>query len=194
MLSARDIGKKYNKRWIFRHLELDIHKGSRTAIAGSNGSGKSTLLQILAGYLSPSEGKIEYDNQSDALPSTVFLGPYTEIIEEYTLREFLHFYGAFKEPRIPLEEMAKNAALPLDESIADFSTGMKQRVKLITAFYYACDLICMDEPTANLDQDGFAWWASELEKLKHSTVIIASNQKNELDLCTEMINLQKNDT
>ena len=189
-VSAQDIGKKFGRNWIFRNLTFDISSGSKTALTGKNGSGKSTLLQLLSGFSTPTEGKILHNEQVIDIDtqSSVFIGPYTEIIEEFTLSEFLAFNSQFKQPLISMEEMATSASLPLDKVIGDFSTGMKQRAKLITAFFFHNELIFMDEPTSNLDEEGFEWWKKQLYLLK-STTVLASNQKDEIALCEQRIQL-----
>jgi len=189
-IKAEDIGKKYGKNWIFRHLNFEIKFGSKIAITGSNGSGKSTLLQIIGSYLTPSRGKIFYGNiDSSENANVTFVSPYSELIEEFTLYEFLRFHSNFRSPTLPFEEMAKKASLPLNQSIGDFSTGMKQRVKLLTAFFFENNLILFDEPTSNLDDEGFHWWEAETSQIVGKTVIIASNQKSEIDLCQQSIDL-----
>jgi len=187
-IAGEDIGKKYGRNWIFRKLSLEIESGSKVAIVGKNGAGKSTLLQLLAGYLTPSEGQILHNDQKIEIEKLdgVLLGPYTEIIEEMTLKEFLQFHSVFKQAKISHQEMAARASLPLDKVIMDFSTGMKQRVKLITAFYFESSVIFMDEPTANLDQEGTDWWAQELKVVKQ-TVIVASNDSYEIENCESTI-------
>ena len=84
--------------------------------------------------------------------------------------------------------MAERASLPLKKPISDFSTGMKQRAKLITAFFFENDLIFMDEPTSNLDEEGFLWWKEETMSLT-KTILIASNDSREIDLCESKVEL-----
>lgn len=168
-----------------------METGTSVAITGKNGSGKSTLLQIIAGFLTPSEGEIEVDGKKidESEHSAVFVGPYTEIIEEFTLKEFLEFHSTFKKNTCSIEEMAESASLPLSKPINDFSTGMKQRAKLITSFFFENDIIYMDEPTSNLDVEGFEWWKNQLLKLKKQLIIIASNDLQEIELCQKRLNL-----
>ena len=84
--------------------------------------------------------------------------------------------------------MAQKAALPLDKLISGFSTGMRQRVKLITAFYFENELIFMDEPTTYLDREGLIWWKEEVQRME-STFLLASNDKTEISDCLTKINL-----
>ncbi len=186
-----DIGKKFGKNWVFRNLNFEVKADCMTAIVGKNGAGKSTLLQIISGYLTPSEGSVQIDNTSleEAEIGITLIGPYTETVEEFTLREFLDFHQKFKQATISVDEMAQRASLPLDKQILDFSTGMKQRTKLITAFYFENDLILMDEPTSNLDEEGFQWWKNSLEFIENKLVVIASNDQKEIETCSNRLSL-----
>lgn len=192
-IKGEDLGKKFGKNWIFRHLNFEIKKGDTTAIVGKNGAGKSTLLQIAAGFLTPSSGSITINGNATNDPnvSINLIGPYTELIEEFTLRELLTFHSQFKKPNCSFEEMAESASLAMNKPILDFSTGMKQRAKLITAFFFDYDILFMDEPTSNLDEEGINWWISRVEKSKtEQLIIIASNQKEEIALCNNSIQLE----
>src|SRR5437867_2756916 len=55
-----NIGKRFNRDWIFRHINYTFQQSISYAITGPNGSGKSTLLQTIAGAIAPSEGAVEY--------------------------------------------------------------------------------------------------------------------------------------
>jgi ABC-type Mn2+/Zn2+ transport system ATPase subunit len=59
-IQLENVAKKFNKEWIFQHVNLDLSHNDVTAIIGPNGSGKSTLLQVIAGSLLPTDGAITY--------------------------------------------------------------------------------------------------------------------------------------
>lgn len=189
ILEGTDIGKKYERNWIFRHQNFKITHEDPLAIVGKNGAGKSTMLQIMAGYLTPSQGNISIngDHQETYHHTSTFIGPYTEVIEEFTLNEFLSFHQKFKKPTCSIADMAETAFLPLSKRISEFSTGMKQRTKLLTAFFFENDMIFMDEPTSNLDEQGFEWWMTNTQRLKKSIIVIASNDKREINLCSKKL-------
>ncbi|MEQ9405881.1 MAG: ATP-binding cassette domain-containing protein [Cyclobacteriaceae bacterium] len=192
IIKGSDLGKKYGRTWIFRNLDILIPSGGTVAITGSNGSGKSTLLKILSGFLTPSEGFITHNEEKpdfDNFHPLCFSAPYIEVPEEMTFGEFLKFHARFRKQQFSNEEVGKRAILPLDKRISEFSTGMKQRVQLSTAFYFKNEAIFMDEPTSNLDEQGFEWWKSELKSLRNTTFLIASNQKNEINECNEVFTL-----
>lgn len=199
----QNLAKRYNKEWIFKDLTFEFKAAETYAIVGANGSGKSTLLQILSGYRLPSSGLIEYRSTNSTIPADeVFryisiATPYMELIEEFTLYEHLSFHFKFRERRssYSLDDIIESCYLKeaRDKVVKNFSSGMKQRLKLALAFYTETDLILLDEPTANLDQQGIEWYqerVGELANAKTATIVIASNQKNEYEaFCKEMLNI-----
>ncbi|RYD93224.1 MAG: ATP-binding cassette domain-containing protein [Sphingobacteriales bacterium] len=59
-ITLENIGRRFNRDWIFRGVDHTFISGQSYAILGPNGSGKSTLLQVLNGSLAPSAGKLSY--------------------------------------------------------------------------------------------------------------------------------------
>ena len=59
-LSAENISKSYQDRWLFRGLSIGISKGEKFALVGENGAGKTTLIRILTGEISPDEGQVVF--------------------------------------------------------------------------------------------------------------------------------------
>jgi ABC-type multidrug transport system ATPase subunit len=92
------VGKKYISEWVLRDRSFTINPADRIAILGPNGSGKSTLLQMIAGYVSPTKGKVSFYADDVLLEEeNIFryislAAPYLELIEEYTLREMVNFH------------------------------------------------------------------------------------------------------
>jgi len=101
-VSLTDAGKRFNRDWIFRHLTYNFESGRSYAIIGPNGSGKSTLLQTLSGSMMMNEGNIQWAISNGQLANenvyryVSICAPYLEVIEEMTLKEFLHFHQGFK--------------------------------------------------------------------------------------------------
>jgi ABC-type multidrug transport system ATPase subunit len=198
-IELQGLGKRFHRDWIFRDLSYQFAHGSKTAITGSNGAGKSTLLKILGNYTLQSEGKVIFSkggiitDDEDAQLSINFAAPYFNVIEEYTLVEFLNFHAKFKKPISNIDNAIDSIGLngAKNKIIKDFSSGMKQRVKLILALCFESEIILLDEPTSNLDDEGIKWFEQKVNAIEHKTVIIASNLTNEINLCDEKINLKK---
>lgn len=183
-------GKKFNQRWIFRGLSLEIPAGTRTAITGRNGSGKSTLLLMLAGYLSASEGFVRWRHREQTMtPDGVFrhiglAAPSMEIIQEFTLPEIIRFQKKFRPflPGIQEQDLLEISLLKghADKPIRQYSSGMQQRVKLLLAIMGNSPLLLLDEPCSHLDSEGVAWYQELLQSYGTGrTVVIASNHKEE---------------
>lgn len=190
-------GKKFEKNWIFRNVSCNIIDGDRIAVLGSNGSGKSTLFQILAASMSLSEGNVAWKLQDKCIADyNVFRyislsAPWIELIEEFTLFELMTFHERFKpfinkmKPAdiIELTGMHDNG----NKIIREFSTGMKQRVKLALALASQSNLILLDEPCSNLDEKGVMWYQQMLNDfLNQRTCVVFSNfNQQESFLCNK---------
>lgn len=194
------ISRRFNQDWIFESINYTFENGQTYAILGPNGSGKSTLLQIIAGNLSASEGTIHYqkDGRSleiDAIYQYLSLSaPYLELIEEFTLLETIDFHFKFKQPLPGINSNKLIDILGLnsnkDKLIRNFSSGMKQRTKLALAVLSDTPILLLDEPTANLDQQGQNWYQELISSYtKNKLLIIGSNQEHEYQFCNHHIQL-----
>lgn len=138
----------------------------------------------------PTSGKLRYSTGDQDLEiESVFrhisiATPYMDVIDEFTLSEQLHFHFKMKKQRnnFSVEEMI--SAMYLNESrnkyISNFSSGMKQRLKLAMTFFTESEVIFLDEPGTNLDHKAFDWYQDQLKKLpKDCLIFIASNQPAE---------------
>ena len=199
-INLEHIGRRFNREWIFRDVNYVFESGSSYAILGANGAGKSTILQVISGSLSSSEGPISYTREGVLLnPENVFehlsmAAPYLELIEELTLRELIDFHFRFKKYRSGLDRDLTIELMGLKRSehkaIKYFSSGMKQRVKLALAFCSDTDMILLDEPASNLDQQGLEWYLSLVKKYSADRIlIICSNQIQEYSFCKNQLNV-----
>ncbi|MFD2903060.1 ABC transporter ATP-binding protein [Sphingobacterium anhuiense] len=196
-----DVGRRYNREWIFKHITYEFESGKSYAILGPNGSGKSTLLKVLSGSLAPSAGSIYYEMSDKAVDvESVFqylslATPYVELIEEFTLREQIQFHFKFKnylsgysEPEVVQLLGLENA---IDKELKFFSSGMKQRVKLALACCSDSAFVLLDEPTSNLDTAGEGWYLELVDKTKRADrlFIICSNQEKEYNFCDQTLSI-----
>ena len=200
-IQCRDIGKKFQRDWIFRHVDLNIPPTAHVGIVGSNGSGKSTLLQIISGYLSPSEGEITYSHQASSIDRELLFQhvswctPAVQLIDGFTLLENIRFATQFKaliggmshNEWIDRTELGSHRNKKLEE----FSSGMRQRVKLAWAICSESSLLLLDEPVSHLDLAAVSWYQQLLQDYKGDrTVVVASNaHEGELFSCTQRIDI-----
>lgn len=199
-IETSGLGKRYAREWVFRGLTHTFRPGSATAVLGPNGAGKSTLLNTLSGQLLPTAGTLTYAHQGRAVPVEevppllAYAAPYLELIEELTLIELLRFHTRFKPLRPGISPTWLTELMYLENSrhklVRDFSSGMKQRLKLALALYADTPLLLLDEPTTNLDRAGVAWYQEHVRAtLAGRTVLVSSNVLEEYDFCAEHLNV-----
>lgn len=195
-----NVGRRFNKEWIFRNLSFEFNSGNSYAILGPNGSGKSTLLSIITGNLTPSEGKLLFSENNTEIPvediykQIGLAAPYLELVETFTLRETIDFHFKFKNFAVGVDAKSIISVLGLDKSINKqikyFSSGMKQRTKLVLACCSDSPILFLDEPTSNLDLQGISWYRELIENFtKDRLTIIGSNQISEYEFCKESIQI-----
>jgi ABC-type multidrug transport system ATPase subunit len=192
IIKVDGLGKRYNYDWIFKNLNYEFKTGNEYAVIGPNGSGKSTIAKVISAFTPPTEGKVIYQVEDKVIQAEEvykhisFAAPYLELIEEFTLKELYDFHFKFKRTLLSFESFVERLKLQhsINKQIKFFSSGMKQRVKLGFAFYSQSELLILDEPTSNLDHQGFSWYLKEVRELIGSRIIvICSNQENEYDFC-----------
>lgn len=200
-IQIEEASKRFQYEWIFKNLNLTLQSGDRLAVTGSNGSGKSTLLKCLAGSIPLTSGKIDYYDQQKAIPDTDWFkhlsitAPYLELPEEFTLRELLEFHFKFKSPKnhLGIPEILDILYLNNHQNklVSQFSSGMKQRVKLGLAIFSDVSLVFLDEPTTNLDKKGVQWYLELVENYtENQIVLVCSNDPREYEFCTKKLILE----
>jgi ABC-type multidrug transport system ATPase subunit len=171
------------------------------AITGGNGSGKSTLLKCLAGATPLTQGSIAYRTESGQLEeeswfrSLAIAAPYMELPEEFTLLEGIDFHFQFKKRfgHSSSKELVELLGLEKhkQKALSQFSSGMKQRVKLGLAIFSDVPLLLLDEPTSNLDKQGITWYLDTMDHCaKDRIVVVCSNEPREYAFCQKKISLE----
>lgn len=203
-IKLSNAGKRFNREWIFRRVDLEFNSSFSYAITGPNGSGKSTLLQCIGGMLQVSEGKIKFEEEladgsnlsadENIYRQISFCAPYLDVIEEMSFLEFLHFHNRFKtfiknfSAAQIIEEVGLESAA--EKQIRFYSSGMKQRVKLAQAIFSNTAIVLLDEPCSNLDTKGIELYHSLIEKYcRERLVIVCSNDEVEYSFCETKISV-----
>ncbi len=192
------ISKKFKRDWVIKNLSYQINLGSKTAILGANGSGKSTLLKIICGFTGTSKGEVKWHKDDNVLDITEwhshfsYSAPYLELIEEFTLKEMLDLHFKLKPElkSVNRSEILTDSGLldHMDKPIVNYSSGMKQRVKLILCLCSDVDVYFLDEPCSNLDDEGVLWYHKLVNSLpENKTIIVGSNSTVEYSFCDEYV-------
>ena len=193
---VQNLSKKFRQEFVIRQFNYTFLSSNSYAITGPNGSGKSTLLQLIAQFTLPNTGTVEMSGVDPEFvySQLTYAAPYVELIEEYTLSEHLEIL--LKNNYLP-------ASITLDiledfidlqpgkfKLIKNYSSGMRQKIKLGFALLSDRPVLLLDEPTTNFDEQAKNWFFNRLEQQRHKLIIIASNEAREIEFCQDKIAIQ----
>lgn len=200
-LKLSRVGKRFDGGpWILKDIDLSITKGSFVCILGPSGCGKSTLLDMLAGFETPTEGFIGYDDKQIRGPGpdrvVIFQDVSNALFPWLTVLENVEF-GLKSKPK---PERHRNAAEALklvglsahiDKFPSELSGGMKQRVQIARGLVMNPDVLLMDEPFGALDAITRQMLQVELKALWARTgktiVFITHDAAEAINIATDII-------
>ncbi|CAL1520572.1 ATP-binding cassette domain-containing protein [Chitinophaga sp. MM2321] len=199
-ISLNQIGKRFNYDWIFRRVTLTFSEGQHYAILGPNGSGKSTLLQVISGAIQHNEGTLLYSTPEKPISPDAFFrycaiaAPYLELVEEFTLTEIITFHLQFKNflPGITPAKAMQLVGLEkaAGKQLRNFSSGMKQRIKLALAIFSDVPVLLLDEPCTNLDIAGIQLYQQLINEYGgNRLIIVSSNDEQEYFMCKHHLHI-----
>lgn len=194
-----EISKKYYTHVLYKNLNLTISPNDRVVITGNNGSGKSTLLKIIIGLVSPTHGKVTYSIHHNLIDKNKWhnylsvAAPYMGLIEEFSVNELLEHLFIFRHYQAEKKQLIELLELPkyIHQPIKYFSSGMKQKLRLLLAITDDAPIVLLDEPISNLDATNTRWYSRMIEQFAmHKTILVFSNfQQDEYFFCNQQINL-----
>ena len=190
-LKLESISKSFGTRRVFKDINFVIQPGQCCGVVGPNGSGKSTLLKIAAGLISPTSGKIKFCAGDKEIPfenvrqNLFWIAPDLEFYGELTALENLTLFAkirGLKKSRAEIVEQIKRVGLEKRENdlVGSYSTGMKQRLKFALALVCQPQILLLDEPGSNLDQQGVDLVDKFIREMKPFTALcLATNNPDE---------------
>lgn len=194
-LAIRGLCKAYGSRRVLDGLDLSIPSGSLAIVVGPNGAGKSTLLGCLAGSLKHG-GEITFGDLSRASlrGRIAYLPQRLRLPGEATVGEVLRLFRslAVGEDR----SIAPDGFVP-DGSrrVGELSGGQVQRVALTATLLGAPELILLDEPFANLDDDGIETASAmiAIHQAAGATIVVASPAHTQLAATADVVLRMRSD-
>jgi ATP-binding cassette subfamily F protein 3 len=178
---------------VLRRVTLRIDNEDRIALLGANGNGKSTLVKLIAGRLSPSEGRV---TRADRLKVAYFAQHQLEELDP-AASAYDHVRALMPEaPEAKVRARAGAMGFPgeaADTAVATLSGGEKSRLLLGLACFDAPHVIVLDEPTNHLDIDSRAALIEAINGFA-GAVILVSHDRYLLEACADRLMLVANGT
>lgn len=199
VIHAHQLSKKYQKQYVFQNFSATFEKGKKYAVLGANGSGKSTLLKILSKYATPDTGEVRYISYKKVLWDAhlfmriSYVAPYLSLFKEFTVSEMLEWVSKSKKLSYPIKDILAHTSLypARNKYIKHLSSGMYQRLKLATGIFTNAEILFLDEPCTNLDQESILLYQKWIQNYTtEKIVIIASNQPYEYQMCDITFDIQ----
>ena len=196
------ITKKFGDFYAVDDVSLDVYRGELFCLLGGSGCGKSTLLRMLAGFETPTAGRIEIDGQDmSGLPP--YERPTNMMFQSYAL--FPHMsveknvgYG-LRRDGMGREEVRERVAAILKlvklETFAgrkphQLSGGQRQRVALARSLVKRPKLLLLDEPLGALDKKLREETQFELVKIQETLgvtfIVVTHDQEEAMTLSTRI--------
>lgn len=191
-LTGQGLSKAFNRRPVFRDINLEATDGETLLIAGRNGSGKSTLVKILSGILTPGSGTVTIEGMGrlDELSRKSlfgFVAPYLQVYDEFSAMENLQLCAALRGLHGDAqahEALLRRVALDpaRHDPVHGFSSGMKQRLKYALALAHQPRILVLDEPMSNLDAEGMSIVREIMrEQRSRGILIVATNDLTDIE-------------
>lgn len=203
-LQCKEISKRYNGKIIFKNVDLELKENSSLVITGKNGSGKSTLLKVISHLIRLDKGSISLEVDGNKIPAEKFhtkiglFAPYLNLYDELSAWENLDFFydlkvGNKNEKKEKIKYLLEKVGLynRRDDLIRNYSSGMRQRLKLAYSVINSPALLLMDEPRTNLDEQGISVvYEIAEEQKKNGILILATNEKEDTAICESKLSIE----
>lgn len=172
---------------------LGVKRGRITGLVGPNGAGKSTVFKAVLGLIKPEGGEIRLFDRDVCDFSAVDKRLYGAALSDSGFSGWLSVRDVIPMleklyPGFDRREFAgkcRHFGLPLNKKIKEFSTGMKAKLKVITALSHGARLLLLDEPTAGLDvvaRDEILGLLREfMEEDEERAILISSHISSDLE-------------
>lgn len=198
-VSVKNVKRMFGQQAALDGVSLDVPSPQVLGLLGPNGAGKSTLMRLIAGYLPPSEGKVEVcgkDVEEHPIDTKKYIGYLPEhnpIHLEMYVREYLdyvaHLYQ-LPDRKAKVEEIIERVGLPPEahKLIGQLSKGYRQRVGLAQALIHDPQVLILDEPTSGLDPIQLVDIRNLIKEVgKKRTVILSTHIMQEVEAMCERV-------
>ena len=164
MITLESVSKRYGSKTIIHDVSFSVAKGEIVGFLGPNGAGKTTTMRMIAGFTTPTSGRVSvagYDmatQNEQAARRIGYLPEHPPLYDVLDVSAYLRFVAKVKGVAraalgSELDRVIQACKLEavVDREIYKLSKGYRQRVGLAQALLGKPDVLLLDEPTAGLD-------------------------------------------
>lgn len=186
-ISFNNVTKKFLKKTVLNSSNVCFNYGKISSIVAPNGEGKTTTINLIAGFLIPDEGKIEFPNSISNKDISVVFGGDRNLYMKNTVRENISYISGLKGVKKErVEENIKKFKkfIPSYDDIEDtvcemLSHGQKRLVSILVSLVSDTKVIILDEVTEGLDKNHIYTLEQMLKEVKKEKIIILCSQNLE---------------
>lgn len=202
MIKINGISKKFGKLQVLRNINLHLSAGECVALIGPNGCGKTTLIKSILGMVLPQEGNIAVNGQSikknrDYRQYIGYMPQIGRYPQNMSIGQVLNMLANIRQNSGVADQVLYERfgmANLLHKRMGTLSGGTIQKVSAVLAFYFAPQVLILDEPTAGLDPLAAEILKDKIlaEKEKGKLILISSHLLSELDgLVSQVVFMQE---
>src|SRR5574344_841309 len=206
MIKLENLSIRFDDRYLFNSLSMEVADGEMVCISGGSGSGKSSLLKSLLGFLPIQEGRIVINGKeliaesSESIRREIGWIPQELSLPCEWVKEMVETPFKIKANRKnafnkqALFEIFKELGLDTilyDKRVSEISGGQRQRIMIAVSAMLNKKIMVLDEPTSALDPDSCRMVVNFLDKIrrKGATIIIVSHDRLLASSCDRVIEL-----
>ena len=202
MITIKNLSKRYGDKLAVDGLTFSVAPGEVLGFLGANGAGKSTTMRMIAGFISPTTGRVSvcgHDIGNAPVEAKSCMGYLPEGAPSYgemTVSEFLDFVadvrglkGERRRDRRAVVIDRLGLAPVIDQVVETLSKGFRRRVGLAQALIHDPQVLILDEPTDGLDPNQKHEVRRLINELsKDKLVIVSTHILEEVhEVCTRAI-------
>lgn len=188
MITADNLTVRLGRRDILSRLNMHLTEGAIHGIVGINGAGKTTLLRTLYGLLRPTSGSVTRNGRPLNRREMALLETEPAFYEGMTGRDLLDLTAHYHPSSAP-EPYLGLFALPADEPVDNWSTGMKRKLALSSVLMQRKEVVLLDEPFNGLDMESLYVTRQLLSRRRAegATLVVTSHLMEPLaELCDDL--------
>ena len=210
-ISFENVSFRYNDQKIIKSFNLQLNAGDFIGLSGLSGRGKTTVINLLLGFLDPPDGDISLNHvkltskqRQGYWNRIAYVKQQTFLIHDTILNNISLDKDHCDEARLK-EVIVSTGLLPfigkypegilkiITEGGKNISGGQRQRITIARALYKNADLIILDEPFNELDEESEMVLLAHFKKLAHDgkIILLITHNRTSLSFCNKIISLDE---